>query len=251
MSPVATPPMPRQPSNVGRGGRQHAIPAARKVVASFVSLVAAACIGNAPPMFHTRAQAFLERQGVAPPLIAKLIDERALTEDEARSLSRYRDAPTLHLVAANAGTPADVVERLARHADEEIRWGAATNPKLSVATLLRLRTRGEYSVMNGYLARNPALPADVIREMYRSKEAPAASVAMNPSCPPDVVEDILTRQPDDVRAWLAWNRGIGPDTLARLDRDPSEGVARMLRANPSYRKWKGAQGPSEAPAPKH
>lgn len=209
------------------------------LVASLVLWLLTACVpANSPPLFHSRAESFLKSRGVAHPLVRKLIDETPLSPDEARALAAYGDPATLHLVVANAGAPADLVARLAEHQNEEVRWGAATNPKLASELQARLRTPGRYSTMNSYLARNPTLPAEVIRTMYRSKEASAASIAMNPSCPPDVVNDILANQPEDVRIWLAWNRGLSGEAFERLERDPSDGVARMLRANPAFARWK-------------
>lgn len=203
-----------------------------------VGLLLACVPANSPPLFHTRAKAFLASRGVAPELADKLVNEQPLAPDEALQLVAFDDPATLHLVAANAGTPAEWVARLAEHRSEEVRWGAATNAKLTPDAQSRLRTPGRYSTMNSYLARNPALPAELIRTMYRTNEASAASIAMNPSCPPDVVDDILANQPEDVRIWLAWNRGLSADVFDRLERDPSDGVARMLRANPSYERLK-------------
>jgi hypothetical protein len=214
---------------------------ARSASVMLAVFLCASCTPNSPPMYHSRAKAFLEAKGVAPDVVAKIFDERPLADDEARALSAFDDAATLHLLGANPGTPADLVATLAMHRSEEVRWGAATHPKLPPATMVALRTSGKYSTMNDYLARNPALPTQVIREMYWGKQALPASVAMNPSCPMDIVSDILENQPEHVRVWLAWNRGLDSETLARLDRDPAQGVARMLKANPTYVLWKKRQ----------
>lgn len=202
--------------------------------------VVVGCMANSPPMYHARAKAYLESKRVAADLVAKLVDERPLSGVEADLLATHDDVATLHLLGANPGTPAALVALLAGHADEEVRWGAATHPALRRETMLSLRTVGTYSTMNDYLARNPSLPADVMRTMYWNREASAASIAMNPACPADIVADVLANQPDTVRAWLAWNRGLDARTVEQLDRDPSPLVARMLRSNPAYWRWKGA-----------
>ena len=211
-----------------------------------LGLVLAGCALNTPPLYESRAEAFLERQGVAEVSIEKLKARQPLEPDEARQLGQYKDTATLFLLASNEGTPAEIVERLASSEDVEVRWGAATNPNLSAETMNRLRTPGKYSTINGYLARNPALPLEVLRAMYRSGEATKQDVAMNPSCPPDLVDAILAEQPAGVRQYLSTNRGLGPAAWTRLEKDPSPSVVKMLQHNRAYVRWKRDGAPREA-----
>lgn len=201
-------------------------------------------IGNAPPMYHSRADAFLSRQGVDPKIISRLIEQRPLSDHEIGLLARFDNVPTLHLLAAHPSTSQAVLLRLARHQNEEVRWGAASNPNVPLDILLQMRTRGQYSTMNEYLARNPALPEEVIHDMLRGKEAQLVSVAMNPACPPDLMREIAEHGQDLERIWLAWNRNIPPEIMAKLAHDPSPDVVRMLSGNPAYRKWAAARGKS-------
>jgi hypothetical protein len=61
---------------------------------------------------------------------------------------------------------------------------------------------------------------------------------MNPSCPVDLMQEIIEKGTDTDRTWLAWNRNLPPEIMKRFEKDPSDGVARMLSGNPTYLKWK-------------
>jgi hypothetical protein len=221
----------------------------RRSSTQVLGLLLAGCVLNTPPLYESRAAAFLKRQGVAEAVIEGLTHRQPLTPAEVRTVLQYKDTAALFLLASNDGTPAHIVEKLASSDDVEVRWGAAMNPKLSVDTMTKLRTPGKYSTINGYLARNPALPLDVLRAMYKSNEAGKADIAMNPSCPPDLVDAILADQPEDVRLWLSFNRGLGPAAWTRLEADPSPSVVKMLQSNRAYVRWKRDEAPREAGRP--
>lgn len=210
-----------------------AVAAAALLLALWLAL--AAC--NAPPMYHSRAADFLKRKGVDAATIQRLVDRQALSAREIERLAGFDDVPTLHLLGSHPSAPAPLLAKLARHHNEEVRWGAASNPNTPSDLLFALRTTGSYSTMNQYLVRNPALPPAVLRDMIRAKEAQLLFVAMNPACPPDLMQEIIERGTDLERAWLAFNPGIPPEVMARLAQDPSPDVARMLKSNPAYRKW--------------
>ncbi len=188
-------------------------------------------------MYHSRAEAFLTRQGVQSATILHLSEQRPLSDQDIARLARFDDVATLHLLASHPSTPPTILVRLARHRNEEIRWGAATNSNTPLDILLQMRTVGRYSTMNEYLVRNPALPEELIREMLQRKEVLLVSVAMNPACPLDLMRQIAEHGQDMEKTWLAWNRNIPPEIIARLALDPSPNVARMLAGNPAYRKF--------------
>lgn len=219
-----------------------------------ITLILTAC--NTPPMYETRARAYLEKQGVAPELILRLEERKPLTAREAASLEHLGDSlvlhrlpgnpitALLHLLASNPSIPASMIARLAANRDEEVRWGVAYNSSTRVEILLPLRTPGKYSTMNEYLARNPRMPTEVLLEMYRNKEANRVGFAMNPNCPVDLMREIAEQGTDLDRTWLAANPGLPPDLIALLARDPSENVQRFLAQNHVFKNWK-----SEGDAP--
>ncbi|MDH4187254.1 MAG: hypothetical protein OEV08_09665 [Nitrospira sp.] len=201
-----------------------------------LALLLGAC--NAPPMYGNNAEKFLAGQGVPAATILKLVEGSPLSVDEVALLGRFDDVSTLHLLGSNPSTPTEVLTRLMQHRAQDVRWGAATNPNTPLELVLKLRTPGELSINNAYLARNPALPETVIREMFRTKEAQWHNIAQNPACPIDLMREIIERGTDFDRTWLAWNRNLPPEIMEHLAQDPSPDVARMLSGNPTYLRWK-------------
>lgn len=204
----------------------------------WIGLLLLMCACNAPPMYEPRAREFLTEHAVSAATILKLEERRPLSAEEVAVLSRFNDVPTLHLLGSNPSATREILTRLAQHRVQDVRWGAATNPNTPLDLLMKLRTPGKYSTMNDYLARNPALPDAVIREMFRSREAAWSDIAMNTACPVDLMQEIIERGTESDRTWLAWNRNLPPEIMERLAHDPSPGVTRMLSGNPTYLRWK-------------
>jgi hypothetical protein len=216
-----------------------------------VSLTLAAC--NAPPLYESKARDFLRAQGVAAATIAKLEERAPLSAAEVESLAHLEyllNVPvvgralqffsssgriaTLHLLAANPSAPTELLERLIAHPVEDVRWGAATNPHTPQALLFAQRSVGQFSIMNGYLARNPALPVPVLLQMYRAHEAAGYNFALNPACPLELMQEILLHGSETDHTWLAWNKNLPDEIRRQLALDTSPGVQRMLRANPQH-----------------
>jgi hypothetical protein len=215
-----------------------------------VCLWLAAC--NAPPLYESKARDFLRAHGVAAATIAKLEERVPLSSAEVETLTRFEhvlDVPmvgrvlqyfsssgriaTLHLLASNPAASRKLLERLIAHPVEDVRWGAATNPNTPQALLFAQRSVGSYSTMNAYLARNPALPVEVLWQMYHAHEAAGYDFALNPACPLELMQEILLHGNETDRTWLAWNKNL-PDGIRRqLEQDPSPDVQRMLRAHPA------------------
>jgi hypothetical protein len=200
------------------------------------ALLLAAC--NSPPLYQTRAQQFLERKGVPQATITRLIQRQPLAADEAARLEGLRDAAVGHLLASNPGIPAEMILRLSADSDVEVRWGTAYNPRTPVARLLALRDAGKYSTMNEHLARNPALPREVMVAMYRGGEANKVAFAMNPGLSEDLMRDIANTGDELARIWLAGNPSLPPELMETLERDLAEGVRRSLEQNPAWKRWR-------------
>jgi hypothetical protein len=88
--------------------------------------------------------------------------------------------------------------------------------------------------MNAYLTRNPALPVEVLWQMYHAHEAAGYDFALNPACPPELMQEILLHGSETDRTWLAWNKNLPDGIRLQLEQDPSPDVQRMLRANPAH-----------------
>jgi hypothetical protein len=200
------------------------------------ALLLAAC--NSPPLYQTRAQQFLEKKGVPQATITRLVQRQPLTVDEAARLEGLRDAAVGHLLASNPGIPAEMILRLSMDSDVEVRWGTAYNPRTPVARLLAMRDAGKYSTMNEHLARNPALPREVMVAMYRGGEANKVAFAMNPGLPEELMRDIANTGDELARIWLAGNPSLPPALMEALERDLAEGVRRSVEQNPAWKRWR-------------
>lgn len=208
--------------------------------AFFGALLLAAC--NSPPLYETRARNFLEGQGIAQATITRLTERQPLVADEAARLEAFRDTAVRHLLASNPGIAPEMILRLSADADEEVRWGAACNPRTPPERLLALRVVGRYATMNEYLARNPALPREIIVAMYRGGEANKVAFAMNPALPEDLMREIAASDKDLDRTWLAANLSLPADLVASLAQDPAENVRRSLQQNPAFKRWQQGKG---------
>ena len=210
--------------------------AARLRLVLLGALLLAAC--NSPPLYETRAQRVLERHGVPQATITRLAERQPLAADEAARLEAIGDTAVRHLLASNPGIPPAMILRLSVDGDEEVRWGAAGNPRAPPERLLALRVAGRYATMNEYLARNPALPREVIVAMYRGGEANKVAFAMNPALPEDLMREIAASDKDLDRTWLAANPALPADLMQQLERDESENVRRFLAQNRAYQRWR-------------
>lgn len=108
--------------------------------------------------------------------------------------------------------------------------------------LLALRVAGRYATMNEYLARNPALPREIIVAMYRGGEANKVAFAMNPALPEDLMREIAASDKDLDRTWLAANPSLPADLVASLAQDPAENVRGFLQQNPAFKRWQQGKG---------
>lgn len=154
--------------------------------------------------------------------------------DVAEHLSYYENVGVLHLVGANPGTPPSVIERLAKHANFEVRTGVAGNPNAPLDLLLSMRTVGKYTTVNGVIAGNPRLPQAIMWEMLRNGEAEPYSFASNPNCPPELMRTIAAEGDYVARITLASNPNIPEDVAQKLSQDKTESVRNILASNPRY-----------------
>ncbi len=193
-------------------------------------------------MYELRAQQFLEKQGVPSATISRLAERQPLAAEEAARLEGFRDTAVRHLLARHPGIPQEMILRLSADPDEEVRWGAAGNPRTPPERLLALRVAGRYATMNEYLARNPALPVEVIVAMYRGGEANKVAFAMNPALPVELMREIAASANDLDRTWLAANPSLPPELMERLARDEAENVRRFLKQNPAFKRRQQGKG---------
>lgn len=188
---------------------------------------------NSPPLYESRARIYLKIKNVSQSVITRLTLRQALTKSEVEMLVQFDYIPVLHLVGANPGTPVEILERLAKHHDFEVRTGVAANNHAPLDLLLPLRTVGEYTTVNSVLATNPQIPQSVLWEMYRNREALLASLAGNENCPQELMREIASKGDWLDRLSLARNPSLPPDLFERLKDDPNKLIRANLARNPS------------------
>jgi len=133
----------------------------------------------------------------------------------------------LYDVAVSPHATAAILRDLARRRDGYlVRWGLAVNPRTPPDILERL-ARDADDVTTRHLAGNPGTPLPILGRLARSGSALArAAVARNPSIDAALMTRLAGDSEDDVRFALALNRAATRDVLERLAKDANPRVRR-------------------------
>ena len=144
-------------------------------------------LANSPPFYERDAKSYLTSKGEDSKIIQKLVEYKPLTKNEAEILFKYDDINVLHLLGSNQGTPIYILKKLADHGNFEVRTGVASNKNTPLPLLLKLRTINRYTTVNLVLSENPAIPQEILREMYHNNETSLWGLATNPNCPEEIM----------------------------------------------------------------
>jgi hypothetical protein len=196
----------------------------------------ALCGCNEPPLYHSKAEEFLNNEGVPSDLIQRLQSQRPLSEEEATQLQAFRNIPTLHLLASNPTTPQNILVDLSKHSSFEVHTGLVSNPSTPLDVVLGFRDKGRYTTVNDYMARNPNLPPEILIEMFNAGETGLVSPALNPNCPPEIMWKIFNRNDRIANVWLATNPNLPEELVVRLAELDDSLIMQRLRSNPVYRR---------------
>ncbi|MCP3850846.1 MAG: hypothetical protein GY694_11510 [Gammaproteobacteria bacterium] len=215
-----------------------------KIIISLLICQALACCifsacdfpANSPPLYQTKAKAFLEKKGIEKSLIMRLVERGELTAAEAERLSQFDNIAVLHLLSSNHSIPQSLIKHLSHHKHFEVKTGIASNPQTPLKILHYLRTTGEYTTINDYIARNPNLPHNLLFEMNNRGEASYTSLGLNPNCPAELMNEIAKLGTEIDRAWLATNPNLTKPLILLLEDDNSKVVKAYLKTNPAYLK---------------
>lgn len=82
--------------------------------------------------------------------------------------------------------------------------------------MLGFRTKGKYTTVNDYIARNPNVSQHILTEMFRGKEIGNLSLALNPNCPIELMWAIFDEGNSVDQAWLARNPNLPEDLRLKL-----------------------------------
>ena len=132
-------------------------------------------------------------------------------------------------VAENPATPAAAVNRLLRHPDMWVRCGVAARADLSPEALRQLAEDPTPGV-RGALAENPALPETLMRTVAADART-RHRLARNPALPLDMLIDLI-RTIEIGPTLLPRIAAAGPDEVDRLAASPFPAVRRLLAHRP-------------------
>ncbi len=203
------------------------------ITAIIICAILTGCfLANSPPFYGRDARSYLTSKGEDSKIIQKLIEYVPLTKDEAEILFKYNDIAVLHLLGSNQGTPVYILEKLSDHCNFEVRTGVASNENAPLPLLLKLRTKNRYTTENLVLSENPAIPKDILREMYHNNETSLWGLAANPNCPEEIM--ILAAKSNDWmdRSSIGSNHNIPIELFDILKNDTDSLNLLHLTSNP-------------------
>jgi hypothetical protein len=136
-------------------------------------------------------------------------------------------------VASSAGTPSQVLGKLAGDNSENIRRLVAENdstPPEALAQLAQDRDGG----VRSRVASNASTPPEALAQLAQDRdEQVRRSVALKDSTPPEALAQLARDRDRDVRRAVANNTSTPPEALAQLAQDRDEQVRWSVASNPS------------------
>jgi len=136
-------------------------------------------------------------------------------------------------IASKEATPVEVLDKLARDSDEDVREAVAKNPSTPPEALAELAKDQDQEVCYN-VANNLSTPPEALASLAQSRYPEVCrEVAYNKSTPPEALAKLGRDPDDDVRAAVAYNTSAPPEVLAQLAQDPEENVRREVADNTS------------------
>lgn len=134
-----------------------------------------------------------------------------------------------HGVLYNPSIPTDVLEKYSKSSRKSIRSSVAANVSAPVDMLMRLSSDPEIQVLQA-VCRNPNSTPDVLRNVFKTRPREAKFVAMNESCPEDLL-DLFSKGNVDARLGVALNDSAPVRLLRGLSKDRQKGVRSFVAKN--------------------
>jgi hypothetical protein len=157
---------------------------------------------------------------------------KVLAKDDHPAVRQY--------VAQNENTPKETLKVLAKDTDEDTRKGVAYNKNTPKETLNSLGHDSSWDVKNA-VAGNEHTSPDVLRNIFKSAYAEGKSnlilvfysLANNPSTPADVLRDLGKSKNDNLLRHLANNPNAPKDLLKELSQSAVMDIKEVVAQNPS------------------
>ena len=130
---------------------------------------------------------FLEKQGYPHTTVIAVINCEKLDHNQVVEFSKSKSSNVRFLVASNTNLQPDEIDLFIDDADDFARSGTAYNTSLTAAQMEKLFNDPSHTVYCS-LARNAAVPSEMLLRLHKERNPGLLWFAMNPNCP-DVLKD--------------------------------------------------------------
>ena len=195
--------------------------------------------GTAPKSFSTLVQKFARWANSGSPegdyRLAKgsYADDRDTKQYHMTSYDNIESASfdkKLNL-ASSAGTPSEVLVKLAGDNSADIRSLVASNASTPPEAFAQLAQDRDQEIRRR-VASNPRTPPEVRAQLAQDQDQEVRYlVAMNASTPPEALAQLAQDQDQEIRCRVAMNASTPPEVLAQLAQDPDKEVRLAVTRN--------------------
>ncbi|MDP3537951.1 MAG: WGR domain-containing protein [Azonexus sp.] len=134
-------------------------------------------------------------------------------------------------VAQNINCPSQLLEKLSKLKNDEVRSNIASNPNCPVQ-LLKKWSKFEVGSIRASVAGNQSLSVDILKELASDDDTYVRMmVACNPACPKDLLVGLSEDVDSDVRSSVAESEHCSVEILATLENDPNPDVVTQVASN--------------------
>ena len=173
-------------------------------------LLVAGCSFQVGPAYPERdGKLFLEKQSCPHTIVSAVINRDKLEHNQVVEFSKSKSSDVRFLVASNPNIQPDEIDLFINDADDFTRSGTAYNTSLTADQMRKLFHDPSHTVCCS-LARNPAVPTEMLLRLHKERNPGLLWFAMNPNCP-DILKDEIRNKGDDLaKRWLTIMEGREP-----------------------------------------
>ncbi len=159
-------------------------------------------VGCNRPAFPERdGRAFLEGRGYSAEAVDAVVLRKPLSHDQIVGFSKSRSPDVRFLVGSNPTLKPEEIELFIDDSNDYARSGTARNTSLTPAQMEKLFHDDSHTVY-ATLAGNSAVPTSMLMRLHKERNPGLLWFAMNPNCPPEIVDEINKSNDDLAKHWL-------------------------------------------------
>lgn len=163
---------------------------------------------NGPAFPERDGRAYLEQHKYSPEVIDAVLHRKSLPHDQIVRFSKCWSSDVRFLVGSNPTLTPSEVDLFIGDSDDYARSGTARNTNLTPAQMERL-FRDQSHTVYASLAGNPAVPRSMLLRLHGERRPGLVFFAMNPNCPPEIVDEINKSGDGLAKQWLGITRQRG------------------------------------------